>query len=161
VPGQDRSTGLRSERLRLQPLGRPELRAILAGEPDRDLPWAEGFPSEALLAFLRQVQADDTLLGPFYAYLIVREPDGVLVGDAGFHGPPGPEGEVEIGYALAPPARGRGLATEAVRLLARWRASSPGSMPWWRGWTRETSTRSDQNGCFESSASPPKVRRTG
>jgi RimJ/RimL family protein N-acetyltransferase len=63
---------------------------------------------------------------PFFAYLIVRERDGLVVGDAGFHGPPNEAGEVEIGYGLVPAARGEGLATEAVRLLTRWATAQEG-----------------------------------
>jgi RimJ/RimL family protein N-acetyltransferase len=48
------------------------------------------------------------------------------VGDAGFHGPPGLNGEVEIGYALVPSARGTGLAADATRLLVEWARSQPG-----------------------------------
>ncbi|MDX6267881.1 MAG: [ribosomal protein S5]-alanine N-acetyltransferase [Frankiales bacterium] len=46
--------------------------------------------------------------------------DGVIVGDCGWFGPPDADSEVEIGYGLAPSARGRGLGTEAVRLLVEW-----------------------------------------
>lgn len=58
---------------------------------------------------------DDTPEGTF---LIVR--DGVVVGDCGWFGSPGQDGEVEIGYGLAPSARGQGVGTEAVRLLLAW-----------------------------------------
>jgi GNAT superfamily N-acetyltransferase len=45
--------------------------------------------------------------------------DGEVVGDAGFHGPPAAEGpvEVEIGYAVVPEHRGRGIATAACAQL--------------------------------------------
>ena len=45
--------------------------------------------------------------------------DGQVVGDVGFHGPPlaGGPAVVEIGYAVVPPLRGRGVATRAVGLL--------------------------------------------
>jgi RimJ/RimL family protein N-acetyltransferase len=46
--------------------------------------------------------------------------DGEVVGDCGWFGPPDEDGEVEIGYGLAPSARGRGLGTAAVRLLLDW-----------------------------------------
>ena len=64
--------------------------------------------------------------GPFYAYVIIRNADGLAVGDAGFFGPPGAAGEVEIGYALVPRARGSGLAAESVALLAGWALSQLG-----------------------------------
>ena len=43
--------------------------------------------------------------------------DGVVVGDIGFHGPPSPEWEVEIGYSVVPAWRGRGIATRACALI--------------------------------------------
>ena len=42
--------------------------------------------------------------------------DGVVVGGIGFHGPPSGD-VVEVGYGVVPAARGRGVATEALRLL--------------------------------------------
>ena len=44
---------------------------------------------------------------------------GQVVGDAGFHGPPADAGpvEVEIGYAVVPALRGRGIAGRACALL--------------------------------------------
>ena len=44
--------------------------------------------------------------------------DGVLVGVGGFKGEPS-DGVAEIGYALAPAYRGRGLAREAARGLTQ------------------------------------------
>jgi RimJ/RimL family protein N-acetyltransferase len=43
--------------------------------------------------------------------------DDVVVGDIGFHGPPGPEGAVEIGYSVVPAWRGRGVASRACELI--------------------------------------------
>ncbi len=101
---------------------------MLAGEPEPDLPWEEGFPLPSVRGALeRIVLADGTgyALQPFFAYVIVRRADGLAVGDAGFHGPPSDEGEVEIGYALVPAARGNGLAAEATGLLVDWARAQP------------------------------------
>ncbi|MCU1593024.1 MAG: N-acetyltransferase [Frankiales bacterium] len=49
--------------------------------------------------------------------------DGVVIGDCGWFGPADEDGEVEIGYGLAPSARGSGHGTAAVRLLLEWVAS--------------------------------------
>ena len=43
--------------------------------------------------------------------------DGVVVGDIGFHGPPGPERTVEIGYSVVPAWRRRGVASRACNLI--------------------------------------------
>ena len=51
--------------------------------------------------------------GPFGFYRITRLADGLAVGGTGFKGQPD-SGCVEIGYGLAPSARGHGYAAEAV-----------------------------------------------
>lgn len=52
--------------------------------------------------------------------------DGELVGECGWLGGPDEHGDAEIGYGLAGSARGRGLGTEAVALLAAWVEQQPG-----------------------------------
>jgi GNAT superfamily N-acetyltransferase len=120
---------LEASRVRIEPIGRERALALLGGRPEPGLGWAEGFPPPPLVASLQRVIDDPdgpVWFGPFYAYVIVRRADGLAVGDAGFFGPPGADGEVEIGYALVPGARGSGLAGEAVALLAEWALSQPG-----------------------------------
>jgi len=55
---------------------------------------------------------------------LVRRRDGVMVGHAGFHGPPGSHelapGTAELGYTVFPSYRGRGYATEAAVALMEW-----------------------------------------
>jgi RimJ/RimL family protein N-acetyltransferase len=118
---------LQGPRVRLEPIGAGRARALLDGEPE--LAWEEGFPLPPLLASLRRAidEPDGPVrFGPFFAYMIVRRSDGLAVGDAGFHGPPGADGEVEVGYALVPRARGMGLASESVALLTEWALAQPG-----------------------------------
>ena len=59
-------------------------------------------------------------------WLIVRRADGRVLGDLGTHGPPDHEGCVEIGYSLAPSARGQGIGTAAVAAFVRRLAEEPG-----------------------------------
>jgi RimJ/RimL family protein N-acetyltransferase len=112
--------------VRVEPIDARLARAMLAGVPGPDLEWAEGFPMAPVLDIARTIAAAEKPLGPFLAYVIVSRADGRAIGDAGFHGPPDSGGEVEIGYALVPRARGVGLAGEAVELLVSWAQSQTG-----------------------------------
>jgi len=58
-------------------------------------------------------------------YLFIHRKDRVLIGEGGFKGQPNEEGVVEIGYALVPEYRRRGLATEAARAFTRHAFSYP------------------------------------
>jgi RimJ/RimL family protein N-acetyltransferase len=114
---------LESSRVRIEPIGPERALALLDGRPERELAWERGFPLSPLLDSLRKAISEPdgpVRFGPFFAYVVIRRADGLAVGDIGFHGPPGPEGDVEVGYALAPAARGAGLATESVVVLLRW-----------------------------------------
>jgi RimJ/RimL family protein N-acetyltransferase len=51
-------------------------------------------------------------------HLFVHREDKILIGEGGFKGKPDEEGMVEIGYAIVPEYRERGLAFEAARGLA-------------------------------------------
>jgi RimJ/RimL family protein N-acetyltransferase len=117
---------LSGPRVRVEPIDSRLAHAMLAGAPHADLAWAEGFPMTPVLAIARVIAEAPGPLGPFLAYVIVSESDGKAIGDAGFHGPPSAEGELEVGYALVPAARGMGLAGEAVGLLITWALRQPG-----------------------------------
>lgn len=126
---------LRTERLLLRPLTLPLARAIVAGERGED--WAAGFPQEGdvTVASMLVAGAQGSSAPPHHAAYDVphdEEPplwgawtithEGVLVGTAGFHGPPVAD-EVEIGYGLAGELQGRGLMGEAVAALLELAAS--------------------------------------
>lgn len=73
---------------------------------------------------------DDTLVAldlghPTRTWLVVL-PEGQVVGEGGWKGPPDADGAVEIGYGLGVGARGRGLGTQAVGLLVAWTERQPG-----------------------------------
>lgn len=82
--------------------------------------WA-GFP-EALPVTLEAARRHDA--DPWGGHLFFDGADGALVGFGGFKGPPA-DGAVEIGYAIAPARRGRGLATAAALVMIE-RARSAG-----------------------------------
>lgn len=117
---------LSGERVRVAPIDSRLARAMLAGVPEPELAWAEGFPMAPVLDIAPTIAAASEPLGPFLAYVIILAADGKAIGDAGFHGPPRADGELEVGYALVPAARGVGLASEAVGLLITWAHRQPG-----------------------------------
>ena len=114
---------LRTERLVLVPQTREAALALLEGR-DCGLPLAEGYPHadtlDGLRMYVEQGGPDDG------GWFVTLAEDGRVVGDCGTLGWTDEQGRVEIGYGLAAPFRGRGLGTEAVRVLADWVATQPG-----------------------------------
>jgi RimJ/RimL family protein N-acetyltransferase len=54
------------------------------------------------------------------------EVDGRVIGDCGVLGGIDAAGDVEIGYGLAAPSRGRGYGLALVKLISRWLLAQPG-----------------------------------
>jgi len=67
---------------------------------------------------------DGWAAGTDLTFAIEERASGALAGMIGLH-VAGAPGRVSVGYWLAPGARGRGLATRAVRLLAAWAFADP------------------------------------
>jgi RimJ/RimL family protein N-acetyltransferase len=112
-------TDLRTPRLQLHAIDAAEGERIVARTAGPTDAWADDFPFEgdvgAVGGFLRATAA----LGeqrPFGYYRITRLSDGQAIGGIGFKGQPD-GGCVEIGYGLAPSARGHGLAAEAITAI--------------------------------------------
>ena len=103
----------------LVPLTAAVARAVLSGD-SAVVTAGRGWPHADTYDALRPAVGDD---GPGRFLVVV---DGAVVGECGWYGPPGPDGEVEIGYGLAAPSRGRGAGTAAVRLLLDWVTARPG-----------------------------------
>lgn len=61
----------------------------------------------------------------WWTYLFVHKPDRTLIGLGGFKGPVNAEGTVELGYAIAPAYRRRGLASEATLGLINYAFAHP------------------------------------
>jgi ribosomal-protein-alanine N-acetyltransferase len=125
-------------------LGRLLAAAVAAG-------W-EGFPEA--LPVLRRFCAEgwgggaggDGRWGGLFFLL---ETPRVLVGMGGYKGGPSPDGVVEIGYAVAPEFRGRGLATLATRLMLR------------RAFAEPTIAAVDAHTLAQDNPSTRVLRRTG
>ena len=108
-------------RLSLRAIDEMEGRCIRQHAPQPGDAWAADYPFEGDLAaiggFLRATEQNGEQR-PFGYYQIRRQSDGLAIGGIGFMGPP--DGNVvEIGYGLAPSARGHGYAAEAVVVLAQ------------------------------------------
>src|SRR3954470_14864618 len=100
-----------TERLGFEPLSQETARAVVDGAPD-GLQRGAGWPHSDTLDALGMVAEDGS-----EAWLLAE--DGRGRGGAGTHGPPDEAGDVEIGYGLAEPSRGRGLSSEFVPALAQ------------------------------------------
>lgn len=110
-------------RVRLRRIRVATARALVLGTLERPGDWHPEFPADGTLGSTRMLLGTYAALGldpggsPWWFFAVVV--DGVVVGDAGFHGPPPADGpvEVELGYQVVPSARGRGVATRACGLL--------------------------------------------
>jgi RimJ/RimL family protein N-acetyltransferase len=82
---------------------------------------------EAML--LWRFRLDQVTRDPVHARWIVRavvaEPDGIVVGHAGFHGAPDETGTVEIAYSVDPAHRRQGYATAMLTVLLQRAATEP------------------------------------
>lgn len=113
----------------LRRIGVATARALVRGTLERPGDWHPEFPADGTLTAARMLLDTYAALGldpgrsPWWFFGVVV--DGVVVGDAGFHGPPAADGpqEVEVGYQVVAAARGHGVATRACALLLRhaWR----------------------------------------
>ncbi|MDQ3792389.1 MAG: GNAT family N-acetyltransferase [Actinomycetota bacterium] len=76
-----------------------------------------GVASMETMRFLyKHLKANPDVLG-WWTYLFVHAEDRVLIGQGGYKGKANGAGTVEIGYAIVPAYRRRGLATETAQGL--------------------------------------------
>jgi RimJ/RimL family protein N-acetyltransferase len=121
--------------VRLAPLGVPELTALIDGDADAagglvGASWprplaAPPLVDEHLELFRDRLRAE----GPdalWWNWAIVERVRGEVAGMIGLGGPPGEDGAVEVGYTLYEAARGRGLASAALRLVVPIALAQPG-----------------------------------
>lgn len=120
--------------LALIPLAPESWAAILAG-PDA-VARVLGFPpandlcamygtGDITAAYFEKLLAPGPADHWLHGYLILHCHDQLLIGGAGFKGPPNAHGEVEIGYGIVPTYEGRGHATTAAQMLIAIARSDP------------------------------------
>ncbi|MFD0899395.1 GNAT family N-acetyltransferase [Actinomadura sediminis] len=119
--------------IRLVELPEAALRALADGDLDRasaaaGAPLTEYFvtgDAKALWRFRLDQIARDPAHAPWIARAAVAEPDGVVVGHAGYHGAPDENGTVEIAYSVDPAHRRRGHARAMLAALLDRAAAEP------------------------------------
>jgi RimJ/RimL family protein N-acetyltransferase len=89
------------------------LSGLRAAEGLRDFSVSDEI-SPAWIERLRTSTAPDPWL---HGFAVFDRESGLVIGNAGFTGPPDEEGLVEIGYGIVPKFEGRGFATEAAEAL--------------------------------------------
>ena len=111
--------------IRFVQLSPATLTALVAGDLEAASA-AAGHPLTPYLVdekWLWQIRLDDIRHNPAAADWIARaavaEPDGIVVGHGGFHGPPDADGVVEVAYSVDPAHRRRGYAKAILAELLR------------------------------------------
>lgn len=111
---------IQTQSLRLVPLTIEEVRAwVDAMEPSEKAQLSADW-----LGQLHRSTASDPWTHGFS--MVQRDSGGIVVGKAGFKGPPAADGVVEIAYGVDPDHQGKGYATEAAQALVAFAFSSDG-----------------------------------
>ncbi len=74
--------------------------------------------------WLQQVHASTSADPWTHGFNLVHRDNDMVVGQAGFKGPPATDGTVEVAYGVNPDCRGKGYATEAAEALTTYAFSS-------------------------------------
>lgn len=87
----------------------------------------EGWPEfpEAMQHVYRHLQTDPQTAPEWGYRFFIHRQDRALIGEGGYKGKPSKDGLLEIGYAIVPEYRRRGLAFEAARGLSDYAFSHP------------------------------------
>jgi RimJ/RimL family protein N-acetyltransferase len=122
-----------TERLDLVLLDVPILDAVIDGrlaevELALDAAICDEWIEEVLpLARMRREQiGDDPSSAPWLLRAVVLRAERKVIGYVNFHGPPAPEGWVEIGYTIVTGFRRRGFASETAGAMFDWAHSEHG-----------------------------------
>jgi RimJ/RimL family protein N-acetyltransferase len=123
-------TTIRTPRLDLVPIAPEVIHLLVDGKRDQaQVAAGIAFPGEfptldELSGFLpiqlQRMETEPARRGWMARFIVIREPDRLLAGHCGFHGPPATIGRAEIGYTVFTEFRGRGYAKEAATALKEW-----------------------------------------
>jgi len=111
--------------IRFVQLSPAALAALVAGDlaaasAAAGTPLTDYLVSESWLWRIRLEQIErDPASAEWIARAAVAEPDGVVVGHGGFHGPPDESGTVEVAYSVDPAHRRRGYAKAMLASLVQ------------------------------------------
>lgn len=108
---------IKTKRLTIRLTSDPEMRAMIAEEPDQET-------KQAYVEMLDACIANPSLRHWYGAWIISLD-SGERIGDLCFKGL-SPEGVVEIGYGFLPAFYGKGYATESVIAMVDWASRQPG-----------------------------------
>ncbi|WP_276945241.1 GNAT family N-acetyltransferase [Ferrimicrobium acidiphilum] len=100
-------------RIHLTPLTVADCETVVAGV--RQAHWAGDYPTDGD-RFIAVGTLNRPMSPPPWCHYHVRLDSGLIIGGAGFHGPPINE-TLEIGYGIVGSQRGRGYASQAVAEL--------------------------------------------
>jgi ribosomal-protein-alanine N-acetyltransferase len=99
-----------------------EFPALLGAAVPADWPTGE-YDADAIAYFRDRLNEGGPEVEGWYGWYAIREADAesprLLIGAAGYFGPPDAGGTVEIGYSVVPRWQGRGHASQMVRALVR------------------------------------------
>ena len=118
-----------STRLRMVPLPIGAFEALAEGDAAAASRLAgsvlpEGWPREYPWRMWADALAGDPARHPWSARAAIARGSGAVVGNVGFHGPPG-DGVVEVGYTIEAQHRRQGYAVEAVGAMLTWASHHP------------------------------------
>ncbi|MER5487375.1 GNAT family N-acetyltransferase [Streptomyces sp. NPDC002812] len=127
------STELLPKRVRFVKLNAKALRALADGDlaggsAEAGVALDEYFISDRarwIFGYRADQLAKDPSAAPWTTRAAVSEPDGTVIGDAGFHGPPSEDGVVEVGYSVVSAYRRQGYARAMLTALLARAAEEP------------------------------------
>src|SRR5947207_10912214 len=107
------TTPLQTKNLLLVPMTLDEVRAMIEA-------MAPSEKAQLSADWLARLHASTSADPWTHGFSLVHREKGILVGKAGFKGPPGADGVVEIAYGVERDHQRRGYATEAAEALANY-----------------------------------------